>query len=82
MNIEERIKIAKTKTREAHNEQIKLRAQLQQLNQQRQEIIAECKSKGFNPETLAEDQQKYETQLETIVQQLEELLQSPKELPF
>lgn len=82
MTIEERIKVAKAKTREMQNEQIKFRAQLQQLNKQKDELIAECKAKGFDPNTLQKDREHYENELAKIVKSLEELLSNSQSIPF
>ncbi|MCX7951781.1 MAG: hypothetical protein N2594_07505 [Clostridiales bacterium] len=77
-NYEEQITELKKRIEVAKNKRIKAETRLEQLQNQKKEIIEEIIRLGFKPENIEEDIKKLEQEIQELIQEAEKLL--PKNL--
>lgn len=74
MSYEEQLKVLKDKLQKATKEKITAEANLANLNTRKEELIAEIKSQGIDPDNLENEINKLRCELDELFDKAKELL--------
>lgn len=75
MDNAERLRQIKSRVEAAKTERTKAEANMESLQKQRDQVVADCTAHGVTPETLDESIQTLEAQLQRNLDEAEQLLQ-------